>query len=239
MNDKNVLLRVENIHTYLGASHILKDVSLRLGHGETLLIMGRNGMGKTTLLRSIIGLSPPKRGKIFYRGSEITGLATEIIAKKGLALIPEDRGIFPNLSVYENLIMSSRPSPTGRRDWDLEGIYELFPILIMRQRNLGNQLSGGEQRMLSIARVLLTHPDLILIDEATEALAPILRKEVALVLKKIKDSGVALVIVDKYINEWMELADNNIILSKGEIVFQGNQDKLLKSPLSLQSHLGL
>lgn len=236
---KAPIIEAQDLHTYYGASHILHGISLRIAPGETLSLMGRNGMGKTTLLRSLLGLTPPRRGTVKVYGRDMTGAPPQKIVRRGIAFVPEDRGIFPNLSVRENLVMAARPGPDGRRDWDLERVLETFPRLAQRLTHMGNHLSGGEQQMLTVGRALLTNPELLILDEATEGLAPLIRKEIWSVVRQIKRSGIAAVIVDKDIKALLGLADRNIIISKGRIVYEGSSEELAANPEIHIRHLGV
>lgn len=233
------LLEVSGLHTYYGQSHILHDVALALDFGQTLALMGRNGMGKTTTLRSIFGLAPPTRGEVRVRGRAITGARPHRVARAGLALVPEGRGMFPTLTVREHLVMAARPGHDGRRDWTLDRILDLFPRLAERIGHFGTQLSGGEQQMLTIGRALMTNPDLILLDEATEGLAPLIRREIWSVIRRIKASGVAAIVVDKDFRTLAEIADKSVILAKGRVVFSGTPQDLAAEPALLARHLGV
>lgn len=233
------IIEAHDLHTYYGDSHILHGISLSVKPGETLCLMGRNGMGKTTLLRSLLRLTPPRRGTIKVYGQDMTGAPPERIVRKGIAYVPEDRGIFPNLTVRENLVMAARPGCDGRRDWDMTRVLETFPRLAQRMAHMGNHLSGGEQQMLTVGRALMTNPDLLILDEATEGLAPLIRKEIWSVIQQIKLSGIAAVIVDKDITALMKLADRNIIISKGRIVYEGSSEDLAANPEIHIQHLGV
>lgn len=233
------LIEVEDLHTYYGDSHILHGIDLHIDPGETVSLMGRNGMGKTTTLRSLIGLTPPRRGKISIRGKDASRLHPHQIIRQGIAFVPEDRGIFPNLSVLENLNMAARKGPDGRDEWTLQRVLELFPRLGERLTNMGNQLSGGEQQMLTIARALMTNPDLIILDEATEGLAPLIRLEIWVVIRHIKSTGIASIIVDKDINALLPICDRNYILNKGEVVYHGKSRELLENPQLHKHFLGV
>jgi branched-chain amino acid transport system ATP-binding protein len=233
------IIEAHELHTYYGASHILHGISLTISPGETLSLMGRNGMGKTTLLRSLLGLTPPRQGTVKVYGRDMTGAPPEKIVRQGIAFVPEDRGIFPNLTVRENLVMAARTGPDGRKDWDLTRVLDTFPRLAQRMTNMGNHLSGGEQQMLTVGRALMTNPDLLLLDEATEGLAPLIRKEIWSVVRQIKQSGIAVVIVDKDIKALLELADRNIIISKGRIVYEGSSEDLSANPELHIQHLGV
>ena len=236
---KGPIIEAHELHTYYGDSHILHGISLSIDPGETLSLMGRNGMGKTTLLRSLLGLTPPRRGTVKVYGRDMTGLPPEKIVRQGIAFVPEDRGIFPNLTVRENLLMAARPGTDGRKDWDLERVLDTFPRLAQRMTNMGNHLSGGEQQMLTVGRALMTNPDLLILDEATEGLAPLIRREIWSVVRQIKQSGIAAVIVDKDIKSLLELADRNIIISKGRIVYEGSSEDLAANPEIHIQHLGV
>ena len=233
------LLEVADLHTFYGASHVLHGVSFALERGETLALMGRNGMGKTTTLRSIFGLAPPRRGEVRIRGERLTGAKPHRVARAGLALVPEGRGMFPTLTVHEHLVMAARAGPGGRQDWTLPRVLELFPRLAERSRHLGTQLSGGEQQMLTIGRALMTNPELVLLDEATEWLAPLIRREIWSVIGRIKASGVATIVVDKDFRSLGEIADRSLILAKGQVVFAGTPRELAAQPELLARHLGV
>jgi len=233
------LLQAEGLHTYYGDSHILHGVDLKIDAGETVSLMGRNGMGKTTTLRSIIGLTPPRQGRISIRGRDATRLSTHQIIRQGIAFVPEDRGIFPNLSVLENLTMAARTGPGGRDEWNIQRVLDLFPRLGERLQHMGNQLSGGEQQMLTIARALMTNPDLIILDEATEGLAPLIRLEIWVVIRHIKSTGIASIIVDKDINSLLPICDRNYIINKGEVVYHGRSRELLENPELHKQYLGV
>tara|TARA_R110001583_G_scaffold21055_2_gene80213 strand:+ start:398 stop:1189 length:792 start_codon:yes stop_codon:yes gene_type:complete len=238
-NPTELLLQANDLHSYYGDSHILQGISLSIRRGETISLMGRNGMGKTTTLRSLLGLTPPRSGGVFYRGQETTGWPTHKTIQLGIAYVPEDRGIFPNLSVHENLIMAARPGPDGRNEWPLQRVLEYFPRLAERTDNLGDQLSGGEQQMLTIARALMTNPDLLILDEATEGLAPLFRREIWSVIQDIKDTGIASIIVDKDINALLSVCDRNYILSKGRVVWEGYSYQLKQQPELHKQYLGI
>ena len=233
------ILHAEKIDTFYGPSHILRGLDFRVGRSETVSLLGRNGMGKTTLLRSLMGLTPPKRGRIFVGGRDMTGARAGIIARAGVGFVPEGRGIFPNLSVEENLTFAERAGVGGRRDWTKDGVYEIFPRLRERRTNWGNQLSGGEQQMLTIGRALLSNPDVVLIDEATEGLAPKVRDSIWETLRLIARKGVAIVVVDKNLDDLFDLADRHVILNKGEIAFEGTSRDLKDNPDIVTRLLGV
>ncbi|HKH34249.1 MAG TPA: ABC transporter ATP-binding protein [Beijerinckiaceae bacterium] len=233
------LLAVEQLQAFYGPIQVLRGVDLALCPGETLALMGRNGMGKTTLLRSLIGLVADRRGRILLDGKDVTRAPPEAIARGGVALVPEGRGVFASLSVIENLVMAARPGRDGKRAWTLGTIFELFPRLRERRHNGGHQLSGGEQQMLTIGRALMTNPDVILIDEATEGLAPLVAAEIWRTIERIRSEGVATIIVDKDFRALSRLADRAVILSKGEVVFAGAPADLAAKPELLERHLGV
>ena len=233
------IVEAEGLHTYYGASHVLHGVSLVVRRGETVGLLGRNGMGKTTTLTSIVGVTPPRRGSVTINGGDMTGAPPHRIALEGVALVPEGRGIFPNLSVRENLIMAARPARGGRLDWPLERVVETFPRLGERLAHMGFQLSGGEQQMLTIGRALMTNPDLLILDEATEGLAPLIRKEIWAVIRRIRASGIAALIVDKDVRALSAVADRLMIIAKGRIVFHGSPGELTAAPEIKQRYLGV
>ena len=222
-----------------GASRVLHGVDLVLKRGEAIGLMGRNGMGKTTLLRALLGLLPLQSGRVKLRGTDMSGWAPHRIARSGLAYVPEGRGIFANLSVQENLIMAARPGSRGQRDWTLERVLSVFPLLGKRLRSGGQQLSGGEQQMLTIARALMTNPDLMIVDEATEGLAPLVARDIWATLRQLREQGMSAIIVDKSFSAVSALTDRAIILSKGRIALEGTAMDLQSDHANLQRHLGL
>jgi branched-chain amino acid transport system ATP-binding protein len=233
------LLATERLDAFYGASQILHGITLTVRRGEQVALMGRNGMGKTTLLRSLMGLVADRRGQILIDGRDVCGAPPETIARCGVALVPEGRGIFGSLDVVENLVIAARPARDGRRRWTLARVFELFPRLAERRRNGGHQLSGGEQQMLAIGRALMTNPDLILIDEATEGLAPLVAQEIWRTVAAIREEGVATILVDKDFRALSRVADRAIVLSKGHVVFEGTPAALAAEPGLLERHLGV
>jgi branched-chain amino acid transport system ATP-binding protein len=233
------LLDAHALHVYYGSSHVLRGIDFRVDPGETVGLLGRNGMGKTTLLRTLFGHVVPQRGTVHVRGSDATGAPPERVARQGIAYVPEGRGIFPNLSVHENLVMAARPGVSGAQRWTRAAALELFPRLGARLRHRGDQLSGGEQQMLALARALLTNPDLLLLDEATEGLAPLVAREVWQVLANLRRDGVAAVVVDRNLGAVLAQADRCALLVKGEIVADLPSAALRAQPELLHRHLGL
>lgn len=233
------ILEARELHTYYGVSHILHGVDFRIDCGETVGLMGRNGMGKSTLIRSMLGLVRPRHGEVFVHGTPMTGVAPYLVARQGIAYVPEGRGIFPNLSVEENLTMSARPGADGRSDWTFERVLGIFPRLAQRLRHGGGQLSGGEQQMLTIGRALLTNPDLLILDEATEGLAPQIAREIWRIIADIRRHGIATLIVDKNYAAVTAISQRNVVLVKGRVVFEGDSAALLSQPDVLHRYLGI
>ena len=235
----DLLIRASGLNTYYGASHILRGVSFSVARAETIGLMGRNGMGKSTLLKSLMGLVKPRSGTVEIMGRDMTGRPPYEVAQLGVAYVPEGRGIFGNLSVVENLKMAARAGTRGQRDWTYERVLETFPRLKERLGHGGQQLSGGEQQMLTIGRALMTNPDLLILDEATEGLAPLIAREIWRICGLIRDSGISSIIVDKNWKHVTQITDRNVILVKGEVVFEGTSDALLAQPELLKQHLGV
>ena len=235
----DALISASGLHTHYGASHILRGVDFTVGKGQTIGLMGRNGMGKTPLLKSLMGIVKPSGGQVHVKGRDMTGAPTFEIAREGLAYVPEGRGIFGNLSVRENLVMSARAGTQGQRDWTYERVLDTFPRLAERLNHGGQQLSGGEQQMLTIGRALMTNPDLLILDEATEGLAPLIAREIWRICGLIRESGISSVIVDKNWKHVTQITDRNVILVKGEVVFEGTSAQLHSQPELLEQHLGV
>lgn len=238
-DQREMLLEAIGLHTYYGSSHILHGVNFHIRKGEALGLMGRNGMGKTTLIRTMMGFLTPKAGGVLVRGQRMTGGPTHKIAKLGIAYVPEGRGIFPNLTVRENLIMAARAGIDGQREWTFDRVMATFPRLAERIENGGGNLSGGEQQMLTIGRALMTNPDLLILDEATEGLAPLIVREIWRVIREIRDSGIATVIVDKNHAAITALTDRSMILVKGQVVFDGPSVEVRNNPELIKKHLGV
>jgi len=233
------LVEARDLHTYYDESHILRGVSLVLKPGEALGLMGRNGMGKTTLIRTIMGLVRPRSGSVSVDGADVTRDPAFRIAQRGVAYVPEGRGIFGSLSVRENLAIAERPGADGTSAWTIARVLALFPRLGQRLHNGGDQLSGGEQQMLAIARALLTNPRALILDEATEGLAPMVREEIWKTVRLVRQSGIATLLVDKSVSEVTAVADRVVILVKGQVVFEGTPDALKADPELMHRHLGV
>ena len=234
-----LLINAQGLQTYYGASHILRGIDFRVARGETIGLMGRNGMGKSTLLKSIMGIVPPQSGTVQIKGQTMNGRPTFEVAQLGIAYVPEGRGIFGNLSVVENLKMAARAGTRGQRDWTYERVLETFPRLQERLNHGGQQLSGGEQQMLTIGRALMTNPDVLILDEATEGLAPLIAREIWRICSLIKESGISAIIVDKNWKHVTQITDRNVILVKGQVVFEGSSQALHDDPSVLEQHLGV
>jgi branched-chain amino acid transport system ATP-binding protein len=232
-------IEAKGIHAYYDTSHVLHGIDLTVGHGEIVSLMGRNGMGKTTTLRTLLGLIRPRHGTVLVRGRDMTGAPTHQVALAGIAMVPEGGGIFPKLSVYENLTMAARSGRGERADWTFERILELFPRLSERLRHMGANLSGGERQMLAIGRALMTNPELLILDEATEGLAPLIRQEIWATIRQLRSRGVAVLVVDKDIETLRTIADRCVIIAKGRIVYEGTPAMLAAGREVLQRHLGV
>jgi len=233
------IIDARGIHTYYGAGHILRGVSIRLAPGETVGLMGRNGMGKSTLIRTIMGLVRPRTGTITIDGTDVTREATFRIARRGLAYVPEGRGILATLSVAENLAIAERPGPGGSTAWTRSRVLDLFPRLGQRLANRGSELSGGEQQMLAIARALVTNPRVLILDEATEGLAPLVRDEIWRTVRLVRKAGIATLVVDKTVAEVAAVADRVVVLVKGEVAFEGPPAALTGDAELMHRHLGV
>lgn len=234
-----VLVQASDLQVYYGSHHILHGVSFSIRRGESIGLMGRNGMGKTTLLKTILGFVAPRYGNVAVRGRDVHGQAPFQIARMGVAYVPEGRGIFGNLSVLENLVMAAGPGRSSGVPWTLERVLTTFPRLRERLGHGGGQLSGGEQQMLTIGRALMTHPDLLILDEATEGLAPLIAREIWAIVKRIKAAGIATIIVDKNFGAVSAISDRLVILVKGGVVFEGASAQLQASPELHRQHLGV
>jgi branched-chain amino acid transport system ATP-binding protein len=232
------MLQIDDIHTWYGDSYILQGVSLEVKDATCVALLGRNGMGKTTTIRSIMGLAEPRQGSITFNGSELVGMPTHKIARLGIGLIPQGRLIFQSLSVVENLKMAARPG--GKTDpWTLDKVFAVFPKLAERRKNKGNLLSGGEQQMLTIARALMTNPDLLLFDEPSEGLAPVVVDEVFRVIGQLKAAGESILLVEQDFGMAMSVADYTYIMSKGTVVYESAPDKLIDDEHVKATYLGV
>ena len=231
------MLHVADIHAYYGQSHVLQGVSLDVGKGEVVSLLGRNGSGKTTTLLTIMGYLSPAPGSITYDGVEIGGLPPYRISRMGLGFVPQERGIFPSLTVLENLTVAARRGQRG--EWTLERVLGLFPRLRERAANRGSQLSGGEQQMLSLGRALLLNPSLLILDEPSEGLAPLIVQEIIAILHEVRAGGLPILIVEQNIRAAFAVADRHYILSKGAVCFTGTTDELRGNEAMLHQHLGV
>jgi len=235
------LLEVSGLTAGYGSTPVLFGIDLAVGEGEVVTLMGRNGMGKTTTVRAIMGLNKPTGGRVLWNGADIAGRPAFRIARLGLGLVPEGRQVFPNLTVRENLIATARPPQPGHTDepWTLERVYALFPRLSERAGNSGNALSGGEQQMLAIGRALMTNPRLMILDEATEGLAPLVREEIWACLRGLKAAGQSILVIDKDVEALADLADRHVILAKGQVAWQGDGAALMADAALRESLLGV
>jgi len=232
------MLELVDIHTYYGESYVLQGISLEVKKGSVVALLGRNGMGKTTTIRSIIGFTPPRRGVVRFKGKDIVDLQSHLIAQMGIGLIPQGRRIFPSLSVEENLTMSARNAEKPGA-WSLERLYSLFPVLKERARYKGNLLSGGEQQMLSIGRALMTNPDLLLMDEPSEGLAPVIVQEISHIIKQLKESGFSILLVEQNLPMALGVADYVYVISKGIIVYESTPEELKDNEEVKTKYLGV
>jgi branched-chain amino acid transport system ATP-binding protein len=233
------LLEGKGLHTYYGQSHILRGISFAIAPGETVGLMGRNGMGKSTLIRTLMGLVPPAKGSVHLDGVDVTGTVPFRMAQAGIAYVPEGRGIFASLSVRENLEIAARAGTNGKVAWTPDRVLGLFPRLQERITNRGDQLSGGEQQMLAVGRALTTNPRLLILDEATEGLAPLIRDEIWNTIRLVRETGIATIIVDKTVAAVTAVSDRVVVIVKGEIVFNGPPAALTGDPDLMQRHLGV
>jgi branched-chain amino acid transport system ATP-binding protein len=234
----NRMLSVEDINTFYGKSHILQGVSLDVGAHECIAVLGRNGAGKTTTLKSIMGLTPPRTGRVMFKKQDITSLKPYQISRLGIAFVPEDRQIFSTLTVVENLRISSQKARADGR-WCMDRVFDVFPRLLERKSNRGHQLSGGEQQMLTIARALMTNPELLMLDEPTEGLAPLIVKTVLGILDEIKKEGLTITLVEQNVDATKPVADRYYILQQGQMVFEGSHDAFWSNPQLKEDFLGV
>jgi branched-chain amino acid transport system ATP-binding protein len=229
------ILLLDGLETCYGQSQVLFGISLSIAPGEMVTLMGRNGMGKTTTVRSIVGLTPARAGRVRFAGADIRDLPAYRIAKLGIGLVPEGRQIFPNLTVRENLVATA----SGFGEWTLARIHMLFPRLAERENSMGNQLSGGEQQMLAIGRALMTNPSLLILDEATEGLAPLIRRDIWRCLAELKQTGLSILVIDKNVGALMRVADRHVIIERGRVVWQGASAALAAAPDVQHRYLGV
>lgn len=232
------LLEAREVQAWYGSSHVLHGVDLVVGKGETVGLLGRNGMGKSTLIRSLLGHVARREGEIRVGGVDVSRAKPHEVSRLGIAYVPEGRGVFPNLSVRENLVMAARPSRDGRKDWTLERVLSVFPRLAERIDHLGGQLSGGEQQMVSIGRALMTHPELVILDEATEGLAPLVVAEIWRVIAQIREAGLATVIVDRDYRKVLAHSNRAVVLQKGRVALAGSAEAVAADP-ALSGLLGV
>ncbi len=230
-----MILQVEDVHGYYGKSHILQGVSLQVDAGEVVTLLGRNGAGKTTTLKSIVGVVPPMQGRVLFEGQVISGLPSHKIAARGVCLVPEHRGIFKLLTVEENLTMAARKTSA----WGLDEVYTIFPRLKERRKNGGGQLSGGEQQMLAIARALMTHPRVLMLDEPVEGLAPVIVDEIVAQIRQIKATGMSIILVEQNLEVCTQLADRHYIVEQGRIVYAGSNAAFLADEGVKDRYLGV
>ncbi len=233
------LLQVQGIETFYGPSQALFGVNFDVQQSEVVTLIGRNGMGKSTTVKTIMGMMAPKNGKVLLDGQDMTGQASYRVARAGIGLVPEGRHIFPNLTVRENLVATSGNRQGSRQPWTLERVYGMFPRLKERERNLGANLSGGEQQMLAIGRALMTNPRLLILDEATEGLAPLIRGEIWDCLSRLKSEGLSLIVIDKNLAPLARLADRHFIVEKGRVVWGGTSAELQAQPELLREYVGV
>jgi branched-chain amino acid transport system ATP-binding protein len=235
----STVLEVDGLESFYGASQALFGIGLRIEPGEMVTLLGRNGMGKTTTVHSIVGLLRPRGGTVRFRGESIAGLDADRIGRAGIGLVPEGRQIFPNLTVRENLLAWASNRSGASEPWTLDRVYAFFPRLAERQRNMGNQLSGGEQQMLAIGRVLMTNPHLMIFDEATEGLAPLVRQDIWRCLKALKATGLSLLVIDKYVRALIGIADRHYIIERGRVQWEGSSEALNAQPELWHRYLGV
>lgn len=231
------MLDLESIHTYYGRSHVLQGVSLTVEEGEVVALLGRNGVGKTTTIKSIIGFTPPHDGRVRLRQQDITGKPAHEIARLGVGLVPQGRDIFPTLTVRENITLAARQADRG--GWTYEKVLDTFPSLANRLHNLGGKLSGGEQQMLAIGRALMTNPELLLLDEPSEGLAPLIVAEIAAIIARLRQAGLSILIVEQNLVMALKLADRVYVMNKGQIVFTGTPSELQAQEMIMHQYLGI
>lgn len=233
------MLNLTKVVTHYGNSQALFGIDLTIGAGEVATVLGRNGMGKTTTINSILGIIEPTSGSIQFDGVELVGQPSFKTANLGIGLVPEGRQIFPNLTMWENLVATSSNHLNQRDPWTVEKVFDLFPELAERRNSMGNLLSGGEQQMLAVGRALMTNPKLLILDEATEGLAPLIRQKIWAALKQIKDQGLSILVVDKNLRDLLRIADRNFVIERGRVVWSGTSSALRAEPDVMERYLGL
>lgn len=233
------LLQLSNVSAFYGQSQALFNINLDIDSGEIVTILGKNGMGKSSTVKSIVGVIPSRTGEVYFEGQRIDKLTTDEIARRGISVVPEGRQIFPNLTVEENLLAFHRNTENRVKSWNLSSIYTLFPRLQERKNNMGNQLSGGEQQMLAISRSLMTNPKLLIIDEATEGLAPLIREEIWSCLQRLKENGQSIIVIDKYVERLIPIANRHFILGNGKVVWHGTTLELDADHQIWKQHLSV
>lgn len=233
------LLQLSNVSAFYGQSQALFNINLDIDSGEIVTILGKNGMGKSSTVKSIVGVIPSRTGEVYFEGQRIDKLTTDEIARRGISVVPEGRQIFPNLTVEENLLAFHRNTENRVKSWNLSSIYTLFPRLQERKNNMGNQLSGGEQQMLAISRSLMTNPKLLIIDEATEGLAPLIREEIWSCLQRLKENGQSIIVIDKYVERLIPIANRHFILGNGKVVWHGTTLELDSDHQIWKQHLSV
>ena len=234
------MLELEDVHTYYGDSHVLQGVSLRVAQGSVVALLGRNGVGKTTVIRSIVGFTPPRRGVVRFKGRDITGLAPHLVVRTGIALVPQGRRIFPSLTVRENLSVAARNGHGRRNKWDLDRVLRYFPMLENRLSARGNSLSGGELQVLAIARALMGNPDLILVDEASEGLAPLALREIRRIVQQLKaEEGLSMLLVAQNVRLALDMADYVYVMGKGKVAYESTPAKLRDNEAIRARYLGV
>ena len=231
------MLIVDDIHTYYGNSHVLQGISLQVQAGKVVALLGRNGVGKTTIIKSIIGFQPPRRGRIVVKGIDVTKRLSHCIARLGVGLVPQGRSIFPTLTTRENITLAARDSQN--RGWTLARVLETYPILSERMGHMGWQLSGGEQQMTAIARALMTNPVLLLMDEPSEGLAPLMVLEIKRIIRSIREEGISVLLVEQNVPLALQVADHVYIMNKGRIVFHGLPSELSNNEQMMNRYLGM
>jgi branched-chain amino acid transport system ATP-binding protein len=232
------VLRLDGVHTFYGKSHIIQGISLNIQEGECVTLLGRNGAGKTTTLRSVMGLTPPREGGVFLKGQRISGQRPFEIARQGVAYVPEERRIFSTLTVFENLGLAFQKRD-GNTRWSVDTIWDVFPVLAERRTHRGNELSGGEQQMLAIARALMGNPELLMLDEPTQGLAPLIIQSVLEIIQRIKGEGMTIFLVEQAVEATYRVSDRYYILQQGLVVYKGSKDQFVASPEVKETYLGV